>query len=58
MIAAVQSLCKTLLWRQKKKKKCMKDYSKPSLRQNPSLFILHVRTIDLKSEKSSKEIAK
>ena len=57
MIAAVQSLCKTLLWRQKKKK-CMKDYSKPSLRQNPSLFILHVRTIDLKSEKSSKEIAK
>ena len=40
------------------KAKCMKDYLKPSLRQNQSLFILHVRTINLKSENPSKEIAK
>ena len=37
---------------------CIKDYLKPSLRQNPSHFILHVGTSDLKSKKSSKAIAK
>ena len=34
------------------KAECMKDYLKPSLRQNPSHFILHVGTNDLESEKS------
>ena len=36
----------------------MKDYLKPSLRQNLSHFILHVRTNDLKSEKLFEAIAK
>ena len=36
----------------------MKNYLKPSLRQNPNHFVLHVGTNDLISEKSSKAIAK
>ena len=35
----------------------MKDYMKPSLRNPPDHFILHVGTNDLSSEKSSMEIA-
>ena len=34
--------------------RCMKNYLKPSLCQNPSHFILHMVTSDLKSVKSSK----
>ena len=40
------------------KAQCIKYYLKPSLRQNPSHFILHVGSNDLTSEKSSKAIAK
>ena len=36
----------------------MEDYMKPSLRNLPDHFILHVVTNDLSSEKSSTEIAK
>ena len=36
----------------------MEDYVKPSLRNPPDHFILHVGTNDLSSEKSSMEIAK
>ena len=36
---------------------CMEDYMKPSLRNPPDHFILHVGTNDLLSEKSSMEIA-
>ena len=36
---------------------CMEDYMKPSLRNPPDHFILHVGTNDLSSEKSSIEIA-
>ena len=38
--------------------KCMKDYMKPSLRENPDHFILHVGTIDLNKERSPELIAK
>ena len=38
--------------------KCMKDYMKPSLRENPDHFILHVGTNDLNTERSPKLIAK
>ena len=37
---------------------CMEDYMKPSLRNPPDHFILHVGTNDLSSEKCSMEIAK
>ena len=37
---------------------CMKDYMKPLLRKNPDHFILHVRTNDLITERSSELIAK
>ena len=37
---------------------CMEDYMKPSLRNPPDHFILHVGTNDLSSEKSSMEITK
>ena len=37
---------------------CIKGYLKPSLHRNPSQFILHVGTKNLKSEKSLKAIAK
>ena len=36
---------------------CMKDYMKPSLRNAPNYFILHVGTNDLNSDKTSKSIA-
>ena len=36
---------------------CMGDYMKPSLRNPPDHFILHVVTNNLYSEKSSMEIA-
>ena len=36
----------------------MKDYMKPSLRENPDHFILHVRTNDLNTERSPEVIAK
>ena len=38
--------------------KCMKDYMKPSLRENPDHFILHVGTNDLDMERSPELIAK
>ena len=34
------------------RKKCMKDYLKPSLRENPDHFILHVGGNDLNTERS------
>ena len=37
---------------------CMKDYMKPSLRENPDNFILHVGTDDLNSKRSPELIAK
>lgn len=40
------------------KTQCAKDYLKPSLHQNPSHFILHLGTDDLKSEKYLNAIAK
>ena len=36
---------------------CMEDYMKPSLRNPPDHFILHVETNDLNSEKCAMEIA-
>ena len=36
---------------------CMEDYMKPSLKNSPYHFILHVGTNDLSSEKCSVEIA-
>ena len=36
---------------------CMEDYVKPSLRNLPDHFILHVGTNDLSSDKSPHEIA-
>ena len=36
----------------------MKDYMKPSLRQNPDHFTLHVGTNDLNTEKSPEFVAK
>ena len=36
---------------------CMTDYMKPSLRENPNHFILHVGTNDLISNNSAKCIA-
>ena len=36
---------------------CMEDYMKPSLRNPPDHFILHVGTNDLSSDKSPHEIA-
>ena len=38
--------------------KCMKDYMKPSLQENPDHFILHVDTNDLNTERSPELIAK
>ena len=35
------------------KTKCMKDYKKPSIRDVPDQFILHIGTYDLNSELSS-----
>lgn len=40
------------------KKRCMKDYLMPSLRENPDHFILHMRTKDLNSQRSPEPIAK
>ena len=40
------------------KTKCMKDYMKPSLRENPDHFILNLGTNDLNTEKSPELIAK
>ena len=40
------------------KTQCMKDFLKLLLCQNPTHFILHVRSNNLKTEKSSKVIAK
>ena len=34
------------------KTKCMKDYTKPPLQENPDHFILHVGTHDLNKERS------
>ena len=36
---------------------CVEDYMKPSLKNSPDHFILHVGTNDLSSEKFSMEIA-
>ena len=36
---------------------CMEDYMKPSLRNPPDHFILHVGTNDLSSDKSTHKIA-
>ena len=38
--------------------KCMKDYTKPSLRENPDHFILHVGTNDFNTERSPELTAK
>ena len=35
---------------------CMEDYVKPSLKYNPNVFLLHVGTNDLRSEKSPVDI--
>ena len=40
------------------KVRCMKDYLKPSIRENPDHFVLHVGTNDLDSERSPDLIAK
>ena len=40
------------------KVRCMKDYLKPSLRENPDHFVLHVGTDDLDSDRSPDLIAK
>ena len=40
------------------KVRCMKDYLKPSLRQNPDHVVLHVGTNDLDSNKDPELIAK
>ena len=40
------------------KVRCMKDYLKPSLRQNPDHVVLHVGTNDLDSDKDPELIAK
>ena len=40
------------------KVRCMKDYLKPSLRENPDHFVLHVGTNDLDSDRSPDLIAK
>ena len=40
------------------KTKCMKDFKKPSLRENPTSFILHVGTNYLNTKRSPKLIAK
>ena len=40
------------------KTKCMKDYTKPSLRENLDHFILHVGTNDLNTERSPELIEK
>ena len=37
---------------------CMADYMKPSIRVKPNLFILHVETNDLNSNRPPDEIAK
>ena len=37
---------------------CMHDYVKPSVRNSPDHFILHVGTNDLSSDKSPEEIAR
>ena len=37
---------------------CMKHHLKPSLKENPDHFVLHVGTDDLDSERSSDLIAK
>ena len=39
-------------------RKCMKDYLKPPLREDPNHFILHVETNDLITERSPELIAK
>ena len=39
------------------KVQCMDDYKKPSIRDKPDQFIIHVGTNDLNSEISSKSIA-
>ena len=38
--------------------KCMKDYMKPSLQENPYHFILHEGTNDLKTERFPELIVK
>ena len=40
------------------KVRCMKDHLKPSLRENPDHFVLHVCTNDLDSDRSLDLIAK
>ena len=40
------------------KVRCMKDYSKPSLRENPDHFVLPVGTNGLDSDRSPDQIAK
>ena len=40
------------------KVRCMKDYSNPSLRENPDHFVLHVSTNDLDSDRSPDLITK
>ena len=40
------------------KVRCLKDHTKPSLRENPYHFVLHIGTNDLNSDRSPELIAK
>ena len=40
------------------KVRCLKDHMKPSLRENPDHFVLHIGTNDLNSDRSPELIAK
>ena len=40
------------------KTNCIKDYTKPSIRENPDHFILHVGTNDLNTKRSPRLKAK
>ena len=37
---------------------CMRDYVQPTLRHNPDLIVIHIKTNDLKTEETSEEIAR
>ena len=55
----LQSDCRVYVkWLSDARAKYMKDYMKPSLRENLDHFILHVDTNDLSTERSPKLIAK
>ena len=57
MAKRIQSNCKICVKHSPEQHLCMEDYMRPSLRNLPDHFILHVGTNDLSSEKSSMEMA-